>query len=284
MRKFPECLGRECSEEYRRIMDSQWWSQARLVADSFRAFRRIVSVAYEGVPYYRKLFDRRGISPEDIRTPEDVSKVPLLSKQALRSNFELLKCASAESRKLRVETTSGSTGTPVRFCLSKYVDDIEYAYLWRHWNWAGFSYGDRAVVVRGLRFASSVGEELPYMVDRKNGRKNLYISSYHLSEANLHRYLQLLLRFKPKVLRAYPSTLDLLTRFAIAFGYEVPSIESIITASETLLDSVRDRATEFWGCPVFDWYGQRERVAGIGQCREGNYHINHEYSYVVNDN
>jgi len=280
MHEFPGCLGDVCSKEYNRIMESQWWSQERLATESFLSFQRIVSIAYEHVPYYRKVFDRRGISPDHIQTPEDTALVPLLSKDDLRSHFALLKSTAAGAQKARIERTSGSSGTSVEFLLSEYVDDIEYAYLWRHWNWAGFDYGDRAVVIRGLRFGSSVVGRPPYMVDRKNGRRNLYISSYHLNEANLHYYLQLMARFRPKIMRVLPSTLDLLTRFASMFGYQVPSVQSIITASETLVDSVRDRASRFWQCPVFDWYGQRERVAAIGQCGEGIYHVNPEYSYV----
>jgi len=261
-------------------MESQWWPAKKLATQAFQRLRRVIIGAYESIPYYEKTFDRTGILPQQIRTPEDVALLPTLSKDDLRLHFSELKSTTALTQEARLARTSGSTGTPVQFYLARYVDEIEYAYLWRHWNWAGFNYGDRAVVIRGLRLEGTGDGNPPYKVDRENGRTNLYISSYHLNETNLHFYFQLMARFHPKIIRAYPSTLDILTRFAESFGHKVVSVQSIITASETLSDSVRDRAEGFWQCRIFDWYGQRERVAAIGQCECGNYHINEEYSYV----
>src|SRR5690606_28221227 len=37
---------------------------------------------------------------------------------------------------------------------------------------------------------------------------------------------------------------------------------------------------ERFGCRVFDWYGQNERVAAIGTCEQGRYHLMSDYSYV----
>lgn len=280
MRDFPDCLGTQGKEEYHRIIKTQWASSEQLSADSFQKLQQAIAKSYSAIPFYKSQFEKLGITPSLIRSPEDLSTLPILNKDDLRNHFSDLISTAKTANQIRLSMTSGSTGTPVNFYLTRYVDEIEYAYLWRQWNWAGFDYGDRAVVVRGLRILDSKDENHPYRIDRENGRKNLYISSFHLNEANLHFYLQLMIRFKPKILRAFPSTLDLITRFSKQFGYHIPSIQTIVTASETLLDSVRYQAEDYWKCQIFDWYGQTERVAAFGQCSEGNYHVSQEYSYV----
>lgn len=277
---FPENLGHECSAEYRRIIASQWWPTETLESQGFEKLKRTIKFAYNHIPYYRKSFDQAEIYPKAIQSPEDLTLLPILTKDDLRNHFDELSASKSYLDGARLERTSGSTGTPVKFYISKHVDEIEYAFLWRQWNWAGFNYGDRAMVVRGLKIMGSANNDPPYSVDRVNGRRNLYISSYHLSESNLHFYFNLIKRFRPNIIRAYPSTLDIITRFAQAVDYETPHIHSIITSSETLLDSVRQRAESFWRCKVYDWYGQRERVAAAGQCEYGIYHLCDDYSFI----
>ena len=50
--------------------------------------RNLILLAYSHVPYYRKLFDKSGLSPEDIKTKNDLIKIPYLSKQSIRQYFD----------------------------------------------------------------------------------------------------------------------------------------------------------------------------------------------------
>jgi phenylacetate-CoA ligase len=62
--------------------------------------------------------------------------------------------------------------------------------------------------------------------------------------------------------------------------YRGRSLRGIVTSSETLPDVRRREIESAFGCRVFDWYGQFERVAAIGTCEQGRHHLLTDYSYV----
>ena len=78
--------------------------------------RKLVKRAYE-IPFYRKRFDEAGVKPEDIRTGDDLSKLPLLTKDELRAWMN----EEAKDPKYDCwfhDTTSGSSGIPLMLLVS----------------------------------------------------------------------------------------------------------------------------------------------------------------------
>ncbi len=100
---------------------------ARELAVRDRRVRKLAAKAYR-IPFYQERFDRAGIRPEDIRTGEDLAKLPLLTKDELREWM------AAESKKPAYrdwicDTTSGSTGKPLAILFSP----REKAYMKANW-------------------------------------------------------------------------------------------------------------------------------------------------------
>jgi len=80
-----------------------------------KRLRRLINYVYENSPYYRKLFQQRRISPEDIKTVEDLRKLPFTTKEELRDKAypyggEFL--AVPFEKVVRFHMTSGTTGIP----------------------------------------------------------------------------------------------------------------------------------------------------------------------------
>src|SRR4051812_30250855 len=73
---------------------SQWLPRDMLIRDQERRLRLIVAYAYENVPYYRGTFGALGLTPADIRTLSDLTKIPTLSKASLRAHFPDLMAAN----------------------------------------------------------------------------------------------------------------------------------------------------------------------------------------------
>ncbi|MGZ7047781.1 MAG: phenylacetate--CoA ligase family protein [Methanobacterium sp.] len=87
--------------------------------------QKVVKKAYENVPYYKKRFDEVGIKPEDIKTLNDIEKLPFTSKSDLRDAYPFGMFAVPEDDIVEVHTSSGTTGKPT---VSGYtLKDIE---LW----------------------------------------------------------------------------------------------------------------------------------------------------------
>ena len=72
-----------------------------------------VKHVYENVKYYRDLMDEKGIKPEDIKSTDDLCKLPFLSKADLREAYPYGLLAKPLSECVRIHSTSGTTGKRV---------------------------------------------------------------------------------------------------------------------------------------------------------------------------
>ena len=72
-----------------------------------------VKHVYENVPYYRGLMDKKGVKPEDIKTLEDIQKLPFISKADLRETYPYGMLAVPLKDCVRIQSTSGTTGKRV---------------------------------------------------------------------------------------------------------------------------------------------------------------------------
>ena len=86
-------------EEIRRIQSEKLVKQVRNV--------------YDNVKYYRDLMDEKGVKPEDIKSIDDISKLPFVSKSDLREAYPFGMLARPLSECVRIHSTSGTTGKRV---------------------------------------------------------------------------------------------------------------------------------------------------------------------------
>jgi phenylacetate-CoA ligase len=84
---------------------------------------RAVRHVYTNVPYYRDLMDKKGVAPADIRSVDDLPKLPFLTKDDLRKAYPYGLLALPRSEVVRIQSTSGTTGTRVvAFYTQKDID------------------------------------------------------------------------------------------------------------------------------------------------------------------
>ena len=265
---------------FRRILggleESQWYEREQLEALQHEKLRRVIDFAYKQVPYYREVFDERGLKPEDIRTSADLPKLPLLTKAIVKDRFDLLVAKNANRFLLRKGYTSGTTGTPAKFYRDLYSINFEHATIWRHWHWGGFGSGQRRVTLRGDRVVPITRREPPFWCENLLG-KQLLMSSFHLSDAFLPLYVEKIRSYRPYMMQAYPSTAYLFARHLAAAGQKL-MIPLVFTASEPLYPVQRELIEERLGCTVFDFYGLAERTVFASECEaHSGLHLNPEY-------
>jgi len=75
--------------------------------------KNILEAVYQKVPFYQKTFKEKGISPQDIRTLEDLSQLPFISKHDLRDHYPFKLFAVPLDQVVRIHASSGTTGKPV---------------------------------------------------------------------------------------------------------------------------------------------------------------------------
>ena len=72
----------------------------------------LVKRVYQTVPFYKKQFDDNGLHPDDIKTVEDLSKIPFTKKTDLRDNYPFNMFAKPMDEIRRIHASSGTTGKP----------------------------------------------------------------------------------------------------------------------------------------------------------------------------
>ena len=274
--------GRSFRKVLEELEQSQWLSRDRLRELQNAKLRRIVSHAYEQVPYYRRLFDRHGIKPSDIAETGDLIKIPTLGKDRLRANPEDFLARNFAPRLLASGWTTGTTGAPlrVRRTLSSIVFDK--AILARQRRWAGVEIYDRNVAVWGTAWGNVIvphhATSPPFW--RYNAADNqLLFSYYHLSDERLPAYLAKLRAFRPAFIEGFPSTLLAFARVLRKRGETMP-LRAVFTTSEPLFSCQRREIEAAFQTHVFDYYGHAERAVTAAECEKGNLHVNQEYGIV----
>ena len=264
-----------------RELDAQQWSSAsELQALQNAALRRTIDFAAANVPYYRELFAERGIRPADIRTPADLRLLPFLDKGIVQREGDRLRPDRVAVPAL-AQTTGGTTGRPVPYFTSRACIQFNYAtYEARFRRWAGIKFGERMVSINGKPIVPMMQSGPPYW--RHNLAFNqLYVSAYHLSDANLPAIIERMAAFEPQVIVAYTSAAHRIARFMNDEGWSGRvHPRAVLVSSETVFGWQREDMERAFGCKVFNGYSLGEPVCFVSECPEGSMHITPEYGVI----
>lgn len=208
---------------------------------------------------------------------------PLLTKQDLRQHPErLLRPRRFGSLIRSTIKTSGTSGTPLSIVQSLGNMVREEGFVYRQLRWIGWRPGQPRAWIRGDIVCADRPPDGRYWCRDWVGNM-LMMSSYHLSNETIGAYIQALEAFEPVVIHAYPSSIAALAAWLNARGrrYGGRALKGVMTSSETMEPEVRAAVEQAFGVRVFDWYGQSERVAAIGTCEHGSYHVMSDYGGVA---
>jgi len=263
---------------YPGLMASQQQSPAALQEAQWEALRALIGHAARQVPYYRRLFQERGLEPEDFREPADLALLPRLTKEIIRREGAAMLAEDWRRYQPRPKATSGSTGVPLRYWIDRRSHGHHWAFIWRAWALSGFRPGDRWAALSG-------GALVPEQVDFRqrvylwlNGA--LHLPSYHLSDAILDRYAAILEKARLPLVYAYPSSLRLFARHLAQRGRRIAP-QHFFTTSELLPPAWRAEIEAATGGRVHDIYGNNDGGILAFECAEhAGYHLNMEGAFV----
>lgn len=266
-------------EYYAALKSSEWWPRERLEEHQQVALTELLRFCDARIPYYRRVFKDAGLDVTRA-TVADLASLPYVEKRDLREDPTRF-IPVPEPRGLITQTTGGTTGTPLRYKVTREAVQYNYAaYEARIRNWAGVRFGQRMASISGKVIVPNDTVRPPFW--RSNLAFNqLYLSAYHLSERNLPFYIQRLERFRPAVIVGYTSTVHAIARFILEhdqIGRVRPT--AVLVTSETLLAPVRADIERAFGCKLFDNYGLGELAAFISECPAGSMHISPEFAVV----
>ena len=265
------------------LLKTQWYSKDIIDKNNNDNFMHFFHYAIKHVPYYKNLVSEGKINPSEIKSILDIEKLPILSKEDVRKNTDLLISDEYNKNDLIVISTSGTTGKTLSIYVSTEARRYAYAFFSRFKKWAKLDNKKNNITFAG-RTIISPDSNPPFW--RKNLISNNYLfSSYHLTENNFKHYINDLNKVRPHYIDSYPSAIYILAKYIKKNNLSIFQPKAIITSSETLLDSHRELIEEVFRCPIFDQYGSAEQVVFVSQCEAGSYHIHPEFGHIefVND-
>ena len=276
VRRYGGAFERVCAE----LRANEWRSADELAAIQDAAVRRTIQHAATAVPYYRELFARAGLRPQDIRGAADLRHLPMLDKATVAEHGARLRPDRPPVDGL-LHTTGGTTGKPVPYWVSPAAVQFNYAtYEVRFRAWAGVRHGDKMVSINGKPIVPMTQVGPPYW--RHNlAFHQLYVSAYHLSDANLPAIVDRIAAFSPTVIVAYVSAVHRIARHILdrdRVGEVRP--RAILVSSETLFDRQRDDLERAFGCKVWNGYSLGEPVCFASECSAGRLHVSPEYGVI----
>jgi len=268
--------GRDFKRQLAEFEKMQWYSRDDLKNYQNERLRILIDHCYRNVPYYKKLMNENKLAPADFRSVDDLHKLPLLTRDDVKHNFETLTARNFKSSQLTIGHTSGTTGSPLEFYYDKNVCLIKNVVDWRQKSWAGVSPGDKIAFFLGRVIVPITQKRPPFW--RSNRILNhMFLSSFHLSGNNIEKYIEQLERYAPVALEGYPSTAYIIARFLLSKNKTLP-LKAVFTSSETLFPQQREAIEKAFECKLFDFYGLAERVMFATECsaHEGH-HLNMDF-------
>lgn len=259
----------------RALERSQWWTPEALRTLQEEKLRQLVVHAQRHVPLYRQLWDEAGVDPATVQTVEDLRRLPVVTKPLLRDAFPDQALADDVVRRHLVPyTSSGSTGEPFRFVMTRAEKGMRWAVMFRCWAWAGF--------YQGTRYANVMGEHAHGAF--QGGRRQLleqrltnmlHIPAFAAHDGRLDQVVEALARFRPAVLRSYPATAHRLAEAFAERHIDLP-LRSVLTTGEVLFPFQRQAIERQFQCRVFDAYGGDGMDVAFQCGHNAGFHINAE--------
>lgn len=247
----------------RELSRSQWLDRQSLQVLAQDKLQRLLEFAYQNVPYYREVFHRSGIALDQLSTPEAFRQLPPLTKNDIRESLDEMVSTKLHGNHLIANSTSGSTGEPMRFYHDTRSNAYRKAGEIRGKEMTGFRFGEREVKLWGSPIDESSATNL---FGRAHGRlTNLrFLSSYELAPRQMDQYIELMRRFKPVLMVSYPSALETFANYCREKQVTGDLVKLILTSAETLFPHQRELFETQFGAEVFNRYGCRE-VSDIAQ-------------------
>lgn len=217
-----------------------------------KKLKKMVNHAYNNVPFYRDLFSKNNIDPDNIKNLDDLEKIPILTKKEIRENYDKILAYNTDKEKCRVVSTTGSTGIPLKIWNDNdaqlYTSSVVYFALFES----------------GLRLKDSIMELTGILEDcSKTLIKKSMISTFDPPD----KVISMIRKYNPDILYSFPSIFKTLSN---SLREELPfsKLRQIYTHGETLTESCRETISSAFGAEVYNTYGSTEFNRLAFECSE----------------
>jgi phenylacetate-CoA ligase len=237
-------------------------SRDEIGALQLERLRRTVRHAYDHVAHYRRLFDARGVHPDDLKQLSDLAKFPFTTKKDLRDNYPFGLFAVPREQVVRIHASSGTTGKPTVVGYTRNDIDTWAHLVARSIRAAGGRPGDIVHVAYGYGlFTGGLGAHY--------GAERLGCTVIPMSGGQTEKQVQLICDFRPDIIMVTPSYMQVIIEEFERQGLDPRqmSIAVGIFGAEPWTEAMRHDIEVRAGLDAVDIYGLSE-VMGPGVANE----------------
>ena len=269
--------GKVYSEFINKIRESEKWNEEELENYVVSRFNKIFQHA-KSFRFYRDKYESAGVLNMEVKSIDDIKKIPILTRHEIRDSI-------SEFKGFSLEETGGTSGNPLKVYLDKYAWPREWAHYHEIWSKVGYKYTDAKFVLRKQNskdnFIKYLFEHNEYVINTYRGIKN-----------NIDEFFKVLTTYNLKYFHGYPSAIydflkeieDVLTNNQKKLLKE--QIRCCFFSSEMPLPHMMEYITNKWGFDFIACYGHTEVcVLAATDINELAYYPYHTYGHVeVEDN
>jgi phenylacetate-CoA ligase len=230
--------------------------------------KSVVQRAYDHVALFRTRLTERGVTPDHIRSMEDIRILPFMTKTDLRDTYPFGLFASPMSEIVRLHASSGTTGKPIVVAYTKEDVAVWTNAMMRCFASCGIDHGDVVQNAYGYGlFTGGLGAHY--------GAEGLGATVIPISGGNTDRQIMVMRDFRVTAICSTPSYFIHLLERAKELGVDVSSLPLRVGVfgAEPWTDSMRRHIENEGGIKAFDIYGLSEIVGpGVGiecSCHNG---------------
>ncbi len=249
----------------RRLQQTERLPLEELEALQVGALRALLRHSFDHVPFYRARMLAAGLGPDDVRSLDDLRRLPILERSEAREAGES-RAATAPPLPAIRKSTSGSSGQPLAFAYDLGSEHWRQATKLRGYGWAGYRVGVRSLhywggaAVRPTRFG-----RVKIALDRTLKRET-YVDCGVRGDAELAGLADAIRRSPPDVIVCYAQAGADLARWVNANRARAWRDIPVLSAAERLFPADRAALVEAFGPGVFETYGSREVMLMAAEC------------------
>lgn len=247
-----------------------------------KAFRKMVSYAYT-VPVYHEKYKKAGVHPNEIKTIEDIKKLPFISKDEIKKNFgEQILPVNYPKKNAYPYCTGGTTGKPLCLYTDFYTLASSLLIPLRELRWLN-------IPVKNLRFVH-IGNFNPNRIDLIAEQVlKKYLGFLHLTKNQLNidvslpqkEIMKKMDQYKPDVIMTYPAIFQRLAYLKRkGLGQHIKP-KLCWTGGAMLDEYTRTSVQDAFDCPLLNIYPSVEAGGDIGfECYDGTWHVHDDFFHL----
>lgn len=232
--------------------------------------------------YYKKEFQSLEIT--DVEISEDpvraLKRMNFLEKKTLKTKLSEIENLNPSRKRDLTNFTSGTTGTPTITYYDKDSLNKSFALLNRYFFLNGLTKKNyRQIRLSGKIIIKPNKKKPPFWVYNSTD-KQLFISTYHLTEENLASIVKKINFFKPELIEGYPSAVYIISKYINENNIELSFVpKAISTTAETLYERYIVEIEKAFKRKPLNQYSSSEGGVFITECPNGKYHLNYESGF-----